>query len=270
MASAPPSDGRFHVRPAWPDQMVYQNEAGQEIRFDCRDTLEPPQVLVPLPPRWDETVPAWARGEAQRELIVARLRGARCVVLDQGEGIVSAQSPCYTLRVDQHRGQDERGRWEAVSVVALPGNETLVHVNTHGASDWLAFPGPGLAAIAVTHRAGQQLRLQVDARQRSFRFLPDGIDEPLDRLQTRLGTAPASMAAMQAPARRAAAKGLDLVLTVGAVVLCLGGVWMGLTADNAKDRWTGWLGTLFFGAGLLTPLWRRMFSRPPDDDPDRR
>ncbi|MBI3367727.1 MAG: hypothetical protein HY021_04535 [Burkholderiales bacterium] len=254
MTSAPPvADGNFHIRPAWPDQLAYQSEAGQEIRFDCRAMQEPPQVLVPLPPRWAEQLPAWAHG--QRELIVARLRGANCVVLDQGDDVTLAISPCYTLRVEQHRGQDDRGHWEAVSVVALPSQQTLAHINTHGASQWLAFPGPGLAAIAVTNRAGQHLRLQIDAARRTFRFLPDGIDEPLDQLPARLGRVPQRLASMQTPARSATAKLLGGLLAAGSVVLCGGGVWMGLSADTAKDRWTGWFGALFFGAGVVMPLW---------------
>jgi hypothetical protein len=54
-------DAPFHIRPAWPDFMVYEEEGegeGRSIQFDCRSLDEPPQISVPAARRWNTRMPA--------------------------------------------------------------------------------------------------------------------------------------------------------------------------------------------------------------------
>ncbi len=226
--------------------MVYEDELGQLIPFDTRTMAEPPHVLVPAAERWADKMPMWAH--AQRDLILARLRGAGCVVAEQGGDLTSTLSPDGSLRVDEERQYDERsGLWETVQVRAMPGGRVLGYALNYGATDAPRFPRPSAVVIPLMHRSGLRQQVEIDAAARTFR-LDDADPEPLHLLQKRLEPdAPAEPYVSPAVSSTMSML-LQALMVLGCALFVLAGAWVAVSSHTSKDRWMGVLCIVFFGA----------------------
>jgi hypothetical protein len=251
-----------HIRPAWPDFMVYEDGEGHAVEFDCRSLEEPPQVSVPAKEHWAAKMPPWAH--PQRELIIERLRASGCVVFEEGDGLSTALSPDGSLRVAVHSIEDERmGPWIIVSVLAMPGGEVLVNESNYRASTLFRFPRLGAVDISLTDRAGQRRYFEVDGASRTFRMHPSEVREPLAQLPARLGQVAPRQALAPSPASAAANRLVNLACAFGSLLFVVGGAWITFVADTTKDRWMGVLSVVFFGACFATfwSDWRRHRGR---------
>jgi len=264
------ADTGFRVRPVWPEFMIYEEtEAGSVVRslsFDCREMDEPPQVCVPSPERWAAKVAPWA--QAQRELIVQRLRGANCVVVEQGEEVDTTLAPDGSFRVEQCRTWEDRiGQVETLSIVSVPDGEQLAWVSEHGSMGRLRFPAPGVVELSLVDRraGGERRTVRIEPSARTFRFEPGGIAEPLGLLLDRLGWNDPPRPYVSPPQAPAPfARTLAFLGMLVALVFVFGGAWMALSATTPKERWTGALGVAFFGACAYASLkeWRSGASKP--------
>jgi hypothetical protein len=238
-----------HVRQQWPDTIVYEDEQGRSIVFDTRTMAEPPHVVVPTVAQWAGQVPAWAHD--QRDLIIERLRAAKCIVAERDGSGVRTWSPDGTLRVDEDHLEDERaGPWEPIQLVEVATGKSIAFALNHDARELPYFPRPGVAVLSMQDRAGLRHRVEIDANARTFcmlRMQETEAPEPLSRLEAKLGLG-FTKTVLPEPMRTALWCGFQVVLTLASLVFVLGGAWMALTAGTAKDRWTGVAGVLFFGA----------------------
>ncbi|WP_077000165.1 hypothetical protein [Variovorax sp. KK3] len=111
----------------------------------------------------------------------------------------------------------------------------------------LRFPRAGVVGIALTDRTGELRRFEVEAATRRFRMYREELWEPLAQLPAKLGhVEPRPYVSPPAP-RPAMARAFDLLCALASLVFVLGGAWMALDGNTAKDRWTGVAGVLFFG-----------------------
>jgi len=257
------SDAVFHIRPAWPESIVYEESVEsatvRTLSFDCRDMNEPPQVCVPSAERWVQKVPPWA--QPRRELIVERLRRAGCVVVEQGDDVDVTLAPDGSFRIEEHRSEDERtGPWETVFVVGLPEGEKLTWASDRPSVARVRFPAPGIVEMSMVDRrsGGEMRRVRIDPSARTFRFEPGGTEEPLDSLHDLLGWNDPLKPYVAPHAPAPFARLLSLLGALVALVFVAGGVWMALAAATSKERWTGALGAVLFGACAYSSLksWR--------------
>lgn len=244
------TDDPFRVLPAWPDTIVYEEgdaDASRSIRFDTRSMAEPPQVCVPVKARWAATMPAWAT--ARRDEIVARLRGARCVVVEVDSDLDRYLVPDGSLMIDVSRENEERsGTWEMLRVVTLPGGFALTQIFNRGAPVELRFDQPGAVSIRLDDHLGVRRDVRVDIASRSFRLDTSGAAEPLDRLLDRLGWNDPPVPFMPTVAIGPPSRLLAWLGLLACAVFVAGGLWMAVTATTPKDRWAGLAGAVFFGA----------------------
>jgi hypothetical protein len=261
----------FRIRPVWPDTMVYeelapvQDGSPCELAFACRACNEPPQVVVPTPALWGQSMPAWAQG--RRDVIMSRLRRAGCVpwVFEPDGGWIASPDGRVVVRVTADR--DERcGPWERITVWR-EDEDGLVEVasfTSHGLGTALRFTGgESVVFDGVVDCGGQRQRILVDCQARTFAFHPNERPQPLDELDPWLGQrawgpmAPQPAAPALSLGRRAARAAGEAIMLVGGVVLAAGGAWMALAADSLADRGIGAFGFVFFGACAVLELRER-------------
>ena len=252
------SDDSFRVFPASPDTIVYEEGgvgADRSIRFGTRSMAEPPHVVVPDTARWSAAVPAWAA--SRRDEIVARLRGAGCVVVEVGTDVDRTLAPDGSFVVEVTREQGERGgEWETLRLLTVPGAESLTQVFNRGAVIEVRFGEPGIVVLGLDNHRGVRCRVRVDVRARTFRVDGGDASEPLDRLLDRLGWNDPPLYVSPPAATTAAGRAMGWVAVVACAVFVAGGLWMAVFGATAKDRWTGLAGVVFFGAcgfGFLPP-----------------
>jgi hypothetical protein len=272
MSSAP-----FHIRPAWPDFMVYEEEGEGEgegearsIQFDCRSMDEPPQVSVPAARQWNARMPPWAWDA--RERIVGRLRAAGCIVFEEDGDLTTALSPDGTVRIALHRVDDERsGLWVMLQITDAASGELVLSETNYRTVTLLRFPRAGVVDVSLTDRTAQRRHFEVDVAARSFRMHPADIDEPLALLPARLGRTDPRPYVAPAPDRPLLRRILAWVCALASLVLVAGGAWMIFAGASLKDRGTGALGVLFFGACAVSFLkdWPRRRSAVDSDQQAR-
>lgn len=269
-------DPGFRIRPAWPDTMLYEefapgdDGAPRELRFNCRATAEPPQVVVPSTALWLQGMPAWAR--PRRELVIARLRAAGCVPWVHEPDGGWCESPDGRLVVRVAAEHDERcGPWERITVWCRTpaGRRELAAFTSFGLGASLRFaPGDTVVFEHLFDRGGQRQRIVVDAEAGTFGFHPNERPQPLRELDAWLGhragraQPPVSWPPLLPPLamppgppwRRAARAVLGTLMLLGGGVLSAGGAWMALAADSPKDRLTGLFGCVFFAGCVWLEL----------------
>jgi hypothetical protein len=186
---------------------------------------------------------------------------------ERGEEVDIVLAPDGSARVELHRREDERtGPWETVSVVGLPDGEQLTWMTDRPGAASVTFPAPGVVELSMAdRRKGELRRVRIDLATRSFRFEPTGAPEPLAALHERLGwnDPPKPYVSPRMPPTPLA-RFLALIGALVALVFVAGGLWMALTAATTKDRWTGALGAVLFGACAYSSL-KRWRSGSQDD-----
>lgn len=179
--------------------------------------------------------------------------------LEGKEALETALSPDGEVRIEVHRTDDERaGSWITVQLIDTASGEVLVSEANHGTRTALRFPRAGIVAVTLTDRTGQLREFEVEAATRRFRMYREEVFEPLALLPARLGrVAPRPHVSPPAP-RPALAGVFDLVCALASLVFVIGGAWMTVAGETAKDRWTGVAGVLFFGLCFFSFLsdWR--------------
>ena len=175
------------------------------------------------------------------------------------EALETALSPDGEVRIEVHRTDDERaGTWITVQLIDAASGELLVSEANHRARTAVRFPRAGLVAVTLTDRTGETREFEVEAATRRFRMHREEVFEPLALLPARLGHVEPRPYASPAP--RPALPGVfDLVCALASLVFVIGGAWMAMAGETAKDRWTGVAGVLFFGLCFFSFLsdWRR-------------
>jgi hypothetical protein len=246
------SPDTYRLVPAWPEALVYEEDAERILRFACRSLEEPPIVSVPSAERWPREMPPWAH--ARRALILERLRAGRCILCEEDGLLNRFVSLDGSLAVElEHIPDDRTGPWERMCVLRLPEGERLAATTSRGTPSNVRFPSPGVVQVAITDRGGEPRQLWIDASARRFRFFPEAQSWPLSELETQLGYGlPAKPALPVKLESRAAALGALL----GSLVLSAAGVWMMLAGDTVKDRLLGALCALFFAACAVVPRLR--------------
>ncbi len=169
-------------------------------------------------------------------------------------------SPDGRLVVERLRYWDDRGGpYGQLCLMSLPDRRVLLRLHEREQREAPSFPAPGLVDLVLVDRRQQPWRVRIDAAAGSFITHPHDDARPLAELMPLLESPTAeevaAVAARWSPPRGLRARLFDAFNLVGALVLAGGGLWMGLSARTARERWIGWIGLLFFGACAALPLW---------------
>jgi hypothetical protein len=247
------SQNDFHIQRAWHDLLVYDEGEGRRIEFTCPSLGEPPRVHVPADATWAQRMPVWANG--RRQIIVGRLRASGAIVYEQDRELTSVRSPDGTFRVECISQFDERApAWERTRVVAMPGEQVLMHLPLHGVSGEIQFPQNGVVELPLLSRYGPKHQLRVNVSAGTF-VLDVEAEQPLELLQARLDLdSPPQLPYARTKRSNRQQKFNDAALAVGCFLFVVGGIWMACAGKTTKDRWIGFMSTMFFGAGLISPI----------------
>lgn len=246
------------------DVLVYGEDDGRTIEFDCRAALTPVAVWIPLGRWWNERAPPWA--QAHRDTIVERVRAWGATIheafLDaECNTLTTIQSPDRSFRVECREEPDDRApAWERTRIVATVGDEVLVDLPLHGVTGPIEFPRDGAVILDLLGRYGDRQRVRVDTARRVFQLDgdPEFIEHPLHLLAARLAPpAPASIARRHEPLKRKAA--VEYLMGMLGVPFALGGLWLTLSAKTGSDRLAGIVGVAMGGFAIAsaTAQWRR-------------
>ncbi|OUL98368.1 hypothetical protein [Variovorax sp. JS1663] len=175
------------------------------------------------------------------------------------DALETALSPDGEVRIEVHRTDDERaGTWITVQLIDAASGEVLVSEANHRSRTALRFPRAGIVAVTLTDRTGETREFEVEAATRRFRMYREEVFEPLALLPSRLGHVEPRPYVSPPAARSALAGVFDLVCALASLVFVIGGAWMMVAGETAKDRWTGLAGVVFFGLCFFSFLsdWR--------------
>jgi hypothetical protein len=260
MSDAPTAD--FRIYPDWKDVMVYDEGDGRVLRLEC-DSLggDQFQVSVPSVDCWSEETPVWAH--EKRNLILARLRAARCNLCEVGQFIRTLFSPDGRFRVEIYYEPEPPFRpREEIRVLGDQGLEA--RFPAAGVAGVISFPSPGMVIIPY-NVDGRRYQVGINTIDRTFWFPTHEDPQALENL-------PAVLAA-QMPVRVPVSIRPKFPLAVlwefpTCLIAVGGGIWQMIDGKTTKDHVLGAVCAIFFGACFTVPMgelrrWRNPPSPPP-------